>query len=394
MFSSRVQADLAPNRLTHALERRRAEGRPYVDLTQSNPTRAGFDYPADLLVPLGDRRGLTYSPQPFGVLEARRAVADDYARRGLPVGPERIILTASSSDAYSLLFRVLCDPGDQVLAPRPGYPLFEHLGRLDGVTITPYDLEYHSAWSIDVASVERALSDRTRALLIVTPNNPTGSYVKSHELDRLAAICAARDLALIADEVFADYELLPGASRSSGRVLARQDVLSFSLGGLSKSIGLPQVKLGWIGVGGPTTAVERSLARLEFACDTYLSVSTPVQLAAPELLEGGASLRRQIQARVTANYNHLAARGAAIPSCEVLNAEGGWYAIVRVPSLCPEEELVLNLLADADVLTHPGYFFDFADESHLVVSLLVSETLFREGVSQMFRYLESSGGQG
>ena len=204
-------------------------------------------------------------------------------------------------------------------------------------------------------SSARSLTD-TRALLVVTPNNPTGSFLKSHELDRLAAICAARDVALIADEVFADYELVPGASRSSGQVLPRQDVLTFSLGGLSKSIGLPQVKLGWIGVGGPTTAVEHALARLEFACDTYLSVSTPVQLAAPELLERGASLRRQIQARVTANYNYLAAGGAAIPTCEVLNAEGGWYAIVRVPSLCPEEELVLNLLADADVLTHPGYF--------------------------------------
>jgi len=393
MFSSRVQADLAPNRLTHALERRRAEGRPYIDLTESNPTRAGLDYPADLLVPLCDRRGLTYSPQPFGELEARQAVADDYARRGIAVAPERIILTVSSSDAYSLLFRVLCDPGDQILAPRPSYPLFEHLARLDAVTITPYDLEYHSAWSVDIASVEHALSDRTRALLVVTPNNPTGSYVKSHELDRLAALCAARDVAMIADEVFADYEIVPGASRASGRVLGRRDVLAFSLGGLSKSIGLPQVKLGWIGVGGPTDAVERALARLELACDTYLSVSTPVQLAAPELLQRGTSVRRQIQARVTANYNHLAATGTAIPTCEVLDAEGGWYAIVRVPSLCPEEELVLNLLADADVLTHPGYFFDFAHESHLVVSLIGSETRFREGVSRMFRYLESRGGQ-
>jgi alanine-synthesizing transaminase len=394
MFSRRVPTDLAPNRLAQALDRRRAEGRPYIDLTESNPTRAGFDYPADLLVPLGNRRGLTYSPQSFGVQEARRAVADDYARRGLSVGPEQIVLTVSSSEAYSLLFRVLCDPGDQVLAPRPSYPLFEHLGRLDAVTVIPYDLEYHgSVWSIDVASVERALSDMTRALLVVTPNNPTGSYVKSHELDRLAAMCAARDVALIADEVFADYELVPGASRSSGRVLSRQDVLTFSLGGLSKSIGLPQVKLGWIGIGGPTTAVEHALGRLEFACDTYLSVSTPVQLAAPELLDRGASLRRQIQTRVTANYNYLAVTGAAIPTSEVLNAEGGWYAIVRVPSLCPEEELVLNLLAYADVLTHPGYFFDFAYGSHLVVSLIVSEMLFREGVSHMFRYLESRGGQ-
>ena len=393
MFSSRVPADLAPNRLTRALERRRAEGLPCIDLTESNPTRAGFDYPADLLVPLGNRRGLTYAPQPFGAREAREAVAGDYARRGLAVGPEHIVLTVSSSDAYSLLFRVLCDPGDEVLAPRPSYPLFEHLGRLDVVTIVPYDLEYHRGWSIDLASVERALSDRTRALLIVTPNNPTGSYVKPHELDRLAEICAARDVVLIADEVFADYEVVPGALRSSGRVLARQDVLTFSLGGLSKSIGLPQVKLGWIGVGGPAPAVERSLARLEFVCDSYLSVSTPVQLALPELLDRGAAVRRQIQARVTANYNCLVARGAALPTCDVLSAEGGWYAIVRVPTLCSEEELALNLLADAGVLIHPGYFFDFAHGSHLVVSLIVSETLFREGVSHMFRYLESSGGQ-
>lgn len=391
MFSSRVQADLAPNRLASAIERLREEGGSFIDLTESNPTRAGFDYPADLLAPLGDRRGLAYAPQPFGALSARQAVAVDYARRGAVVDPARIVLTVGSSEAYSLLFRVLCDPGDEVLAPRPSYPLFEHLSRLDAVTIRPYDLEYHGVWSIDLGSVERALSERTRALLVVTPNNPTGSFVTSSELDRVSAICAARGIALIADEVFADYELAPGAARSSGCVLAREDVLAFSLGGLSKSIGLPQVKLGWIGVGGQRAAVARALARLELACDTYLSVSTPVQLAVPELLDRGAPLRRQIQARVAANYRRLVAAGAARPTCDVLHAEGGWYGVVRVPSLGSEEDLVLDLLARAGVLAHPGYFFDFARASYLVVSLLVAEEAFGEGVARMFRHVDPGG---
>lgn len=391
MFSSRVQAELAPNRLALALERVRAEGRPFIDLTESNPTRAGFDYPADLLRPLGDPRGLAYSPQAFGVVEARRAIAREYAGRGLLVNPDHIVLTASTSEAYSLLFRVLCDPGDEVLVPRPSYPLFEHLSRFDAVATRPYDLEYHGAWSVDVDSVGRALSARTRAVLVVTPNNPTGSFLKSGELDAVAALCAGRDAALIADEVFADYELVAGASASSGRVLAQPDILAFSLGGLSKSIGLPQVKLGWIGVGGPPASVERALARLELACDTYLSVSTPVQLAAGELLEHGAAVRRQIQARVAANYRALIMRGAATPTCETLNADGGWSAIVRVPSLCPEEELVLNLLEQAGVLAHPGYFFDFPRESYLVVSLLPPENVFGEGVSRLLRHVDAGG---
>jgi aspartate/methionine/tyrosine aminotransferase len=392
MFSSRVQAELAPNRLAVALARRRAEGRPFIDLTESNPTRVGFEYPADLLAPLGDCRGLTYAPEPLGVLDARRAVAHEYARRGLEVDPEHIVLTASSSEAYSLLFRVLADPGDTVLAPRPSYPLFEHLGRLDAVRIVQYDLEYHGVWSIDIASVERAWSDRTRAVLVVTPNNPTGSFVTARELDRLATICAERDAALIVDEVFADYELRPGASKETRPALGRRDVLTFSLGGLSKSLGLPQVKLGWIGVGGAPAAVASALARLELACDTYLSVSTPVQMAAADLLARGAALRSQIQDRVAANYNHLVAVGAATPVCDVLNAEGGWSAVVRVPAVRPEEDSVLGLLAEVDVLTHPGYFFDFPRESYLVISLLAADAPFREGVSRMFRYLAASGG--
>jgi alanine-synthesizing transaminase len=391
MFSSRVAADLAANRLARAVEKLRASGGAFIDLTGSNPTQARFDYPADLLEPLADARGLTYSPEPFGEREAREAVASDYARRGLVVDADRIVLTASTSEAYSLLFRVLCDPGVEVLVPRPSYPLFEHLSRLDAVATRSYDLEYHGGWSIDLDSVERALSTRTRALLVVTPNNPTGSFLKSHELDRLARICAGSDIALIADEVFADYELVAEARASRGQVLTVRDALVFSLGGLSKSIGLPQVKLGWIAVGGEHTLVAAALSRLELACDTYLSVSTPVQLAARTLLERGATIRQQIQTRVSANYRCLAARAASAPACEVLSAEGGWYAILRVPSFCSEEELVMQLLSEVHVLAHPGYFFDFSRESYLVVSLLTPADDFGEGVSRILEYCADSG---
>lgn len=390
VFSSRVPADLAPNRLAHALERLRAEGRPIIDLTESNPTRAGFDYPADLLAPLADRRGLSYAPHPFGAIEARLAVACEFERRGQRVPPDRIALTASTSEAYALLFKLLADQGDEVLVPRPSYPLFDHLTRLDAVVPRPYDLEDHGAWSIDFVSLDRAWTSRTRAVLVVSPNNPTGSFIKPDELDRLAAMCAAREAAIIADEVFADYELEPGAASAAGRVVDRRDALAFSLGGLSKSVGLPQVKLGWIASAGPHTLVDAALERLELVCDTYLSVSTPVQLAAAELLARGSAVRRQIAERVAANYRRLLRQATLVPLCRGLRAEGGWYAVLQVPSLRSEEDLVLDLLTSGGVLTHPGYFFDFPRESFLVVSLLAPETAFSEGIGRVLRYFEGA----
>jgi aspartate/methionine/tyrosine aminotransferase len=270
--------------------------------------------------------------------------------------------------------------------------LFDHLTRLDLVIPRHYDLDIHGAWSIDFASVERALTARTRAILLVSPNNPTGSFASREELDRLGEICAPRGIAIIADEVFADYELEPGAASRAGRAAARHDVLSFALGGLSKSIGLPQVKLGWIAVGGPNHLAAPALDRLELICDTYLAVSTPVQLAAPALLERGAAVRRQIAARVQANDRALRGSVAATSSCRVLPAAGGWYAVLQVPSLEPEEELVLRLLSDG-VLTHPGYFFDFPRESFLVVSLLPPETSFAGGVSRILRHFDCNAGQ-
>jgi alanine-synthesizing transaminase len=386
VFSTRIPTNLAPNRLTEGLRARRASGMDVIDLTVSNPTRAGFDYPADLLVPLGDARGLRYEPAAFGLPEARAAVADDYARQGLTVSPDRVVLTASTSDAYSLLFKLLADAGDEVLVPRPSYPLFDHLSRLDLVATRPYDLDIHGAWSIDWASVEAALSPRTRAVLVVSPNNPTGSFITRNELDRLAALCAPRDIAIIADEVFADYELDPGAAGGAGRLAERRDVLGFALGGLSKSVGLPQVKLGWIAAAGPDAIVARALERLELICDTYLAVSTPVQAAAAELLRRGATVRTQIAARVATNYRGLVTAVAETPSCHVLRNDGGWYAVMQVPSFEPEEDLVVRLVQDEGVLTHPGYFFDFPRESFLVLSLLPPHALFTDGVERLLRH--------
>lgn len=388
MFSKRLPSAFDLNRLARSVAARRDAGAPFIDLTLSNPTKAAFTYPPDLLAMLSDTRALAYDPAPFGSLEARRAVSADYARRGFLLDPARIVLTASTSEAYSVLFRLLADPGDDVLTPRPSYPLFDYLTRMDGVVARPYALEYHGAWTIDLEGLARAMTPRTRAVLLVHPNNPTGSFVRQDQLDQLAPICAARDAAIISDEVFADYVLEADGLDGAGRVLGRQDVLAFVLGGLSKQVGLPQVKLGWIGVTGPDALVAPALERLELICDTYLSVSTPVQVAATALLEGGAAVRRQIQLRVAANYAAMKSLVSPHPSCEVLRAEGGWYAILRVPSIDGEERLVLDLLERDDVLVHPGYFFDFPREAYLVVSLLLPEVAFAEALRRVLRRVE------
>ena len=386
MFSDRLPRDLAANRLASAVESLRSAGRPFIDLTESNPTRAGITYPAALLASLADGRSLRYEPTPFGLLDARVAVAADYHRHGFDLSPAHVVLTASTSDSYSLLFKLLCGAGDEVLVPRPSYPLFDYLTRLDLVVSKPYALEYHGRWSVDFESLERAITPRTRAVLVVSPNNPTGSLIAREEIARLASICAERDIAIVADEVFADYELEDGAVARAGRPLAARDALSFSLGGLSKSVGLPQLKLGWIAVSGPPALVGEALQRLEVICDTYLSVSTPVQVAAADLLRRGAVVRDEISRRLQANYAQLGRDVKAAPACNRLIAEAGWYAVLQVPSFEPEEELVLGLLSREGVLIHPGYFFDFPRESYLVVSLLTPEDAFREGITRVFEY--------
>ena len=392
-FSARLPADLTPNRLARAVSAVREAGLPILDLTLSNPTQAALAYPPDLIEPLADLRALSYEPSAFGAPAAREAVAREYARQGVAVSPDRIALTASTSEAYSLLFKLLSDQGDEVLVPRPSYPLFDHLTQMDLLVARHYDLTCDGPWSIDLAGVERATGPRTRALLIVSPNNPTGSILAEAELDRLASWCAARNIAIICDEVFADYDLESGAGDRAARALRRDDVLSFSLGGLSKMVGLPQVKLGWIAAAGPAPLVKAALERLELICDTYLSVATPVQLAAERLLERGSVVRAQIQTRVAANYRWLRAAAAA-GSCTVLKSEAGWYAVVQVPRVAPEEEIVLDLLEQDGVLAHPGYFYDFDGEAFLVLSLLVPETAFQTGSGRVLRRFDRAAAAG
>ena len=361
-----------------------------MDLTESNPTAAGFDYPDGLTASLADPAGLTYDPQPLGRLSARDAVAADYARRGITVSPDRVALTVSSSESYSHLFKLLCDPGDNVLVPVPSYPLFEHLAALDAVAMRPYPLEYHGRWTLDVAHLSERLDERTRAVLIVSPNNPTGSRLRRAELGALESLCAERRIALIGDEVFADYSLaeVPDAAAS---VLAAQHCLAVSLGGLSKSVGLPQFKLGWMAFAGPAAIVDDALARIEVIADTYLSVSTAVQVAVPRVFTLGAEVRRQIADRVLLNDALLRRVATAYPSCRVLPGEGGWSAVVQVPAIEDDEHTVMRLLDRADVLVHPGYFFDFPRDGFLVVSLLVQPTAFESAVQRMFRELAARG---
>jgi len=380
MFSSRVTGDLELNRLTRAVRRARAAGTALIDLTISNPTMTGIHYPASVLDSLADPAAMRYEPSPFGLPDARAAVARDSARLGINVAPERVVLTASTSDAYSVLFKLLCAPdGDAVMLPIPSYPLFDHLTRLDGVRSIPYRLEYQGRWAIDFEALDREWTHTVRAVLAVSPNNPTGSILTAAELAALTARCESRDAALIIDEVFADYPL----SAQECSHPDRPACLTFRLGGLSKSAGLPQVKLGWILVDGPETLARGALVRLELICDTYLSVSTPVQRAAPSLIAAGAVVRAGILDRIRSNDHELRTLAAGYPSIQVLPCEAGWSAVLRVPSTRTEEDLVVELLERDGVLVHPGFFFDFPHESFLVVSLLPERPAFVEGVRRV-----------
>ena len=381
MFSDRTRFDLRPNRLAEKLAERRAAGAKLIDLTLSNPTRAGLPEAGDLLAPLAAEASRRYDPLPFGLAEARAAVARDFASRGHPLEPDRILLHASTSEAYGFLFKLLCDPGDEVLVPRPGYPLFDFLAGLESVRVRSYALGYDGEWHLDVAAIAAALGPRTRAIVAVSPGNPTGAYLKRDELARLEALCAERGMALVADEVFADFALREDARRAAS-VARDSQALAFALGGMSKSCGLPQLKLAWTAVVGPDALRREALARLEVVADTYLPVSTPVQVAAPELLARKEELQAPIRARVVENLDALRALAASSPAT-LLEPEGGWSAILRVPATCSEEERVLRLLGERDVLVHPGYFFDFPGEAYLVLSLLPPPAEFGEAVARV-----------
>ena len=378
MASRRLPRELSTNDATRTLESLRLRDIDVIDLTISNPTRIGLQYPDDLLRAFASPAALDYDPQPLGMWSARAAVAIDFARRGLTVLPQHIALTASTSEAYSWLFKLLCDPGDSVLVPRPSYPLFDHLTVLEGVEAVPYRLEYHGRWQIDLDDVRRAIDGRARAVLVVSPNNPTGSSLGPEDLAALDELCAAHDLMLIGDEVFADFVLEPSSPFTS--VLEARSAVACSLGGLSKTVGLPQAKLGWAAFDGPADKVAALMAPLELIADTYLSVSTPVQVALPDLLTRGADVREQIRQRIVANLRTLSQAVAETPSVTLLDTEAGWSAVLQVPGYRSEESLVLELLTHDHVLVHPGFFFDFEREAYLVVSLLTPPDRFGQGV--------------
>ena len=383
MFSSRFHWDSRPNRLTGLLAEKRSAGAPILDLTESNPTHAGLHYPPGMLAALADPRVLRYDPAPAGSAEARGAVSAYYAARGCDVDAARILLTASTSEAYAYLFKLLTDPGDEVLVPRPSYPLFEYLATMESVTVRQYPLVYHGGWSMDLDALAAEMSQRTRAVILVNPNNPTGSYVKRGELAELVRLCGGRGVALISDEVFSDYELTSDAERVK-TLAGVEECLAFCMSGLSKIAGLPQMKLGWIAASGPEAVRREAMEKLEWIADTYLSVSTPVQCAAAALLEAGEAVQRQIRARSAENLAlaEEALRGSA---ANVLAVEGGWYITVQVPRVRSEEEWVLRLLERENVLVQPGFFYDFASEAFLIVSLLTEPVVFREGFARLKR---------
>lgn len=374
MFSSRFHWDLAPNRLTRLLREKRRAGVEILDLTESNPTRAGFSYSEEIVAALADPRALRYDPQPAGLPTAREAVCRYYAEAGCAVEPERVLLTASTSEAYQYLFKLLTDPGDEVLAPRPSYPLFEFLASMESLRVVSYPLVYQGGWSIDCEALAAAVTGRTRAIVLVNPNNPTGSFLKREELRFLQSL----GVALISDEVFADYSFREDAQRA-GTLAGASETLSFSMSGLSKIAGLPQMKLGWIVVSGPTAARNEAREKLEWIADTYLSVGTPVQQAAPRLLELGKGIRRQIAERARANLAWIESSIPADSPCRTLSVEGGWCVTLQVPRIRREEEWALELLEKDNVLVQPGYFYDFESEAFLVLSLLAPPEIFREG---------------
>lgn len=390
MFASRTGWSLTPNRLSELVRQRRERGLPLLDLTESNPTRCGFTIDAEeILAALPNPRALTYEPDPRGLLMAREAVAQYYAERGVEIHPDQIFLTTSTSEAYSYIFRLLADPGDNILAPQPSYPLFDFLAGLNDVGIVPYPLVYDQGWQIDLSTIEKRLDARARAILVVHPNNPTGSFVRRRELAELLTFCRSRGLALVADEVFADYSWSADARRVASHA-AVSEALTFTLSGLSKISALPQMKLAWLVVNGPSELLRSALARMEVIADTYLSVSAPLALALPRLLETRRTLQPQILKRVMSNLKLLDARLTSGQSASRLVVEGGWYVILRLPSIQTDEEWAMELAGKDAVLVHPGHFFDFASEGHLVISLLPRPEVFQEGITRILARVSDS----
>lgn len=381
MFAQRTKWNLASNRLSEALARHRASGRPLIDLTVSNPTEAGFLYDGEsILDALRHPDALQYHPDPQGQPAARRAVAEYYSQRGADVSLEDIVLTTSTSEAYSFVFRMLCDPGDEILVPAPSYPLFDFLADIQDVKLLPYRLFYDHGWQIDFHALKETITARSRAVIVVHPNNPTGHFLKPRDLQELNAICSSRDMALIADEVFLDFGLQEAPRFSCA---ANRGALTFTMSGLSKICGLPQMKMAWLVASGPAQPKTEALARLDVIADTYLSVNAPIQLATPALLNQRGNFQTQVKARVRENLAELDRLLRVQTACSRLGAEGGWYAVLRIPATQSDEDCALELLDGQSVYIHPGHFYNFPGEGCLVASLIVPPLEFAEGIKRL-----------
>jgi len=385
MFSQRTSWPLASNSFTRAFEEVRASGQPIFDLTVSNPTETGLQLDAQVVLgALTNPDAMRYKPQPRGLLEARKPVCHYYRESHgiVDLDPERLVLTTSTSEAYSYVFRLLCNPGDEILVPKPSYPLFEFLADLSDVKLAPYPLIYDHGWQIEFDSLHKAANSLTRAVILVHPNNPTGSYVSTEEKTTLNSFCERNDLALIVDEVFLDYPH-DGAPRPS--FVLNTGALTFTLSGLSKISALPQMKLAWLVTSGPEELVMKAGARLEVISDTFLSMNAPVQLAAAVLLDQRKQVQPVLIDRLRVNLTELDRQLSTTPSCTRLKVEGGWYAVVRVPAIQSDEDLAIDLLRRASVAVHPGHFYDFPNDGHLILSLITDPKIFQEGVSRLLR---------
>ena len=394
MFSNRTHWKLDENAYTRALRRHKESGNHLLDLTASNPTTCGFEYDTvAILSALSSAAALHYDPQPKGLLNAREAVVRYYEEKmpGARIDPEHLLLTTGTSEAYSFLFRLLCDPGDEVLIARPSYPLFDFLAAIQDVQLRPFQFVYDHGWQIDFQSVRAAIGPRTRAILLVHPNNPTGNFVSVSEAEQLNAICEEHQLALVIDEVFLDYELrAPSAHRKPrGSFVANRRALTFVLSGLSKIAALPQMKLGWIAASGPQQLLGDALPRLEVIADTYLSLSASLQHALPALLDQRRTMHPQLIARIRANLDSLDRLLARQKAASRFEIDAGWYAVLRVPALQADEQLAIRLIEERSVQVHPGHFYDFPGEGYLVVSLLSSRDEFSDGITRLLACVSS-----
>jgi alanine-synthesizing transaminase len=388
-FSTRLPGDLSHNRLSEALEKMK---KPYLDLSESNPTACGFTYEKETLKYLTHPENHLYEPAPFGLPTARRAVADYLSSRGGPVDPEQVILTSGTSEAYSFLMKLLGNPGDSFLVPTPGYPLLDHLLRLEAMEPLPYFLLARPGWPVDRDGLKRTLRKATRALVLIEPHNPTGTVLSPQDREFMEALCLEREMALIRDEVFSDFLFEKDLPAPGG---AEKKMLAVRLGGLSKSLGLPQFKLSWMVLDGPGEMVDSCKQRLELIADCYLSLSTPVQRALPEILQAASAFQGQVLERVGSNRVALSRALADIPGVRLWPSQGGWYALVEVPEEPGgDETIVLELLKTREVFVQPGALYDFLEKSFLVVSLLPEPGVFGVGVKRVGAFLAEKFGKG